>query len=90
MASTFKTLEKRILLRKKLSDRGFDVRMHSYEYYIIKEKFVSIISLEPESNKASIKKISWNLKGSIPAIEEIYSLLKEIDPKISIEVKNSA
>jgi len=87
MASPFKYLEKRILLRKKLSDKGYDVRMHSYEYYVIKEKFVSIISIEPEFNKASINKISWNLKSSIPAIGEIYEMLKEIDPKISIEVE---
>lgn len=87
MASPFKYLEKRILFRKKLSDKGYDVRMHSYEYYVIKEKFVSIISIEPELNKASINKISWNPKGSIPAVGEIYEMLKEIDPKISIEVK---
>jgi hypothetical protein len=87
MASPFRVLEKRLLLRKRLSDRGYGVRMHSYEYYVIKEKFVSIIQLEPELRRASIKKISWNLKESIPAIDEIYGLLKEIDPKLSIEVK---
>ncbi|MEM3404312.1 MAG: hypothetical protein QXJ17_07245 [Nitrososphaeria archaeon] len=87
MASQFKQLEKRVLLRKKLSESGFEVRMHSYDYYVIKEKFVSIISLEPEFNKASIKKISCNLKGSIPAIDKIYKIVKEIDPKITIEVR---
>jgi hypothetical protein len=87
MSSPFKFLEKRILLRKKLVDSGYQVRMHSYEYYVIKEKFVSIISIEPELNKASIEKISWNLKGSILAIEEILGMLKEIDPNLFVEVK---
>lgn len=88
MSSPFKFLEKRILLRKKLVDSGYQVRMHSYEYYVIKGKFVTIISIEPEFNRASIKKISWNLKGSILAIEEILGMLKEIDPKLFVEVND--
>jgi hypothetical protein len=87
MASRFRQLEKRVLLRKRLSDSGFEVRMHSYDYFVIKEKFVSIISLEPEFNKASIKKISWNLKGSVSAIDKIYKIVKEIDPQITIEIR---
>jgi len=87
MASRFRQLEKRVLLRKRLSDNGFEVRMHSYDYFVIKEKFVSIISLEPEFNKASIKKISWNLKGSVSAIDKIYKIVKEIDPQITIEIR---
>jgi len=87
MSSPFKRLENRILLRKRLSERGFNVRMHSYEYYVMKEKFVSVIFLEPNFNRAMIHKISWNPKDSSIAVKEIYSTIKEIDPGVQVLIE---
>jgi len=61
--------------------------MHSYEYYIIKDKFVSVIFLEPEFNRVLVHKISWNPKNSSSAVKEIYSIIKEIDPSIEVHVE---
>ncbi|MBC7091969.1 MAG: hypothetical protein H5T50_08720 [Nitrososphaeria archaeon] len=85
--SSFRRLENRILLRRMLSERGFNVRMHSYEYYVIRDKFVSVIFLEPEFNRVLVHKISWNPKNSSLAVKEIYSIIKEIDPSIEVHVE---
>lgn len=79
VVSAFNRLENRILLKNKLSEKGFSVRFHSYEYYIIRNKFVSIVLLEPNFNRILIHKIGWNPESEA-AIKEIYSVVKEIDP----------
>ncbi|MEM1985789.1 MAG: hypothetical protein QXG36_06050 [Nitrososphaeria archaeon] len=84
VTSAFNRLENRILLKNKLSEKGFSVRFHSYEYYIIGKKFVSIVLLEPNFNRILVHKIGWNLAESEAAVKEIYSLVKEIDPLAEI------
>ncbi len=85
--SAFKRLENRILLKNKLYEKGFSVRFHSYEYYIIRDKFVSIILLEPGFNRVIIHKISWNLPDSEVSVKEICSIVKEIDPFVKIFIE---
>lgn len=85
--SAFKRLENRILLKNRLYEKGFNVRFHSYEYYVIRDKFVSIILLEPNFNRVLIHKIRWNLPDSEVSVKEICSIVKEIDPFVEIFIE---
>ncbi|MCX8189513.1 MAG: hypothetical protein N3F64_07350 [Nitrososphaeria archaeon] len=87
--SSFTRLENRILLKNRLYEKGFSVRFHSYEYYVIRNKFVSIILLEPNFNRVLIYKISWNPIESEIAVKEIYSIIKKIDPFVKIIVEEN-
>jgi hypothetical protein len=65
---------------------GFKVRMHGYEYFVRDRNFVAIIVLNPLWNSARVYEIPWNLEESRVAINVILGLIREIDPRISIEV----
>jgi len=79
--------EKRRELLYALLRAGFQARMHSYEYFIIKGgKFVSIVVLSPTWNMAKIERIGWNNRDSTESAEDIVIILREIDPGIKIEI----
>jgi hypothetical protein len=86
LASTFASVEKRRELLYILLRRGFDTRMHSYEYFVRKGNFVAIVVLSPNWNLARIKLIGWNLRASMEAAREIGDMLRELDPRMRIEV----
>ena len=54
--------------------------------YIRKTKFVSILTLNPLWNLATLYKIKWNLKESEEEIKNLTRILREIDNKIKIQV----
>lgn len=86
LKSALASAEKRRELLYALLRGGFQARMHSYEYFIGRGEFVSIVVLNPEWNLARIRLIRWNLEKSIEAAKEIEIVLKGLDPDIGIEV----
>jgi len=85
LTSAFASAEKRRELLYALLHAGFQVRMHSHEYFIRRGKFVSILVLSPAWNMAKIKLIGWNLMDSIESAKEIEIILKGLDPGIKID-----
>jgi len=85
LTSALASAEKRRELLYALLHAGFQVRMHSYEYFIRRGKFVSIVILSPTWNTAKIKLIGWNLKDSAESAKEIEIILKGLDPGIGID-----
>ena len=79
-------MEKRREFLYSIIKNGFKVRMHSYEYFIRKEKFVCIVILHPQWNSATIHRITWNMKESERAAEGIAKILKEVDPTIEVAI----
>jgi hypothetical protein len=86
MQSVFASAEKRRELLYALLRGGFQVRMHSYEYFIRRGKFVSMVVLNPTWNLARIRLVRWNLEESIRAAKEIEMVLRGLDPGVRIEV----
>jgi len=60
--------------------------MHSYEFYIRKTKFVSILTLNPCWNLATIYRITWNIEESEEAVKDLTKILREIDGEINVQV----
>lgn len=65
---------------------GFKVRMHSYEYFIRRKKFVCVVVVYPEWNSATIYKVKWNIEESERAVENIVKILETLEPKLKIEI----
>ena len=86
MISKFISIKNRMLLARRLKENDYKFRMHGYEYYIRKTKFVSILTLNPLWNLATIYKIRWNLKESEEAIKDLTKILKEIDSELHIQI----
>lgn len=86
LPSVFASAEKRRELLYMLLHIGYQARMHSYEYFIRKGEFVSIVVLNPTWNLARIKLIRWNLDDSIKAAKDIETILKNLDPGIKIYI----
>jgi len=86
LTSAFASAEKRRELLYALLHAGFQARMHSYEYFIRRGKFVSIVTLSPAWNVARIKLMGWNIRDSTESAKEIEIILKGLDPGIRIEV----
>lgn len=86
MRSVFTFLEKRMELLYALQRNGYEARLHSYEYFVRKKKFVSIIVLSPEWNLARIKHVAWNFEESVLAVRQVEAIIRGIDPGIAIEI----
>ena len=76
-----------MLLARKIREKGFSFRMHSYEYYIRNNKFACILVLNPMWNLVTLYRIDWNLKESEKIINELTKILREIDENIQIQVQ---
>jgi len=70
----------------RLVKEGFNARMHAYEYFIRRNKFVCTLILYPARSSATIYKINWNLKESEEAVKIITKILRKMDPKLEIEI----
>jgi len=87
LTSAFASAEKRRELLYALLHAGFQVRMHSHEYFIIRRgRFVSIVVLNPTWNMAKIKRIGWNLGDSTESVRDIEIILRDLDPGIKIGI----
>jgi len=85
MIPIFASLENRRRLFFRLQKAGLQARMHSYEYFIRKKRFVCVLVLSSTRSLATIYEVRWNRTEAKEAIEELSKLLKEMDPKIRIE-----
>ena len=84
MTPFFASLENRRRLFR-LQQAGLQARMHSYEYFVRKKRFVCVLVLSPTRSLATIYEVRWNRAEAKEALDEISKLLKEMDPKIRIE-----
>lgn len=85
--SVFHRLEKRLELHQRLRERGYRVRMHSYEYFIAARKFVCFLVLNPQWSSAEIYRMKWNLEEAEDAALDISEILTEMDPSTKITVR---
>lgn len=85
MIPVFASLENRRRLLFRLQKAGLQARMHSYEYFIRKKRFVRILVLRSTRSLATIYEVRWNKTEAKEAIDEVSKLLKEMDPTIRIE-----
>jgi len=85
MISVFALVENRRKLLFRLQKAGLQVRMHSYEYFIRRKRFVCVLVLSPTRSLATIYDVGWNGIEAKEAVDEISKLLKEMDPTIRIE-----
>ena len=85
MIPVFASLENRRRLLFRLQKAGLQARMHSYEYFIRKKRFVRILVLSSTRSLATIYEVRWNKTEAKEAIDEVSKLLKEMDPTIRIE-----
>ena len=85
MIPVFASLENRRRLLFRLQKAGLQARMHSYEYFIRKKRFVRISVLSSTRSLATIYQVRWNKTEAKEAIDEVSKSLKEIDPTIRIE-----
>jgi len=74
--------ENRLRFLHSLQKKGFQVRMHGYEFFIRNSLFVCTISLFPWSGIVILRRIPWNKKHSEASIGEIMKILRSIDPGI--------
>lgn len=86
MPLAFDSMAKRRELFHRLVKEGFHARMHAYEYFIRRRKFVCALVLYPVRNSVTIYRIDWNLKESEEAVKTITKILREMDPKLEIEI----
>jgi len=76
----------RLKLLYRLSENGFKVRMHAYEYLVAyKDKFLCLILLFPRENRVIIKVFNW-IQNSKELTDKIVKLIREIEKDISIEI----
>jgi len=85
MIPIFASLKNRRRLLFRLQEAGLQARMHSYEYFIRKKRFVCVLVLSSSRSLATIYEIRWNRTEAKEAIDEVSKLLKEMDPTIRIE-----
>jgi len=85
MIPIFASLENRRRLLFRLQKAGLQARMHSYEYFIRKRRFVCVLVLSSTRSLATIYEVRWNRIEAKEALDEISKLLKEMDPIIRIE-----
>jgi hypothetical protein len=86
MKKDFSPLSKRLKLLNRLVSEGFSVRMHGYEYFIRKNKFVCVLLINPSKNEANFYRILWNYQESIVSIRKIMKILLEMNPSIRIGI----
>jgi len=85
MIPVFASLENRRRLLFRLQKAGLQARMHSYEYFIRKKRFVRILVLSSTRSLATIYEVRWNKTEAKEAIDEVSKSLKDMDPTIRIE-----
>ncbi len=85
MIPVFALLENRRKLLFRLQKAGLQARMHSYEYFIRKKRFVCVLVLSPTRSLATIYEVGWNRAEAKETVDEISKLLKEMDQTIKIE-----
>lgn len=88
MPAVFSLPDNRRSLVFRLMKEGFKVRMHGYEYFIRKGKFICMLILYPYWSSAVIYRVEWNLKEFNEAIDRITRILREIDSELKIEVSS--
>jgi len=81
----FASPENRRRLLFRLQKAGLQARMHSYEYFIRKKRFVCALVLSSTRSLATIYEVKWNKTEAEEAINEISKLLKEMDPTIRVQ-----
>ncbi len=73
-------------LRNILIEKGFQVRRHCCEYFLIKNnKFIGVLSLFPSWNQALL--VSTNKQESQKVFPEILQIIKELFPEIKVELQ---
>lgn len=85
MIPVFASLENRRKLLFRLQKAGLKARMHSYEYFMRKNRFVCVLVLSPTRSLATLYEVRWNRIEAKEAVDGISKLLKEMDPTIRIE-----
>ncbi len=74
-------------LRNHLVKKGFQVRRHCCEYFLIRNnQFVGVLSLFPSWNQALL--ISTKKPEAERSAVEILQVIKEIFPELKIEFRN--
>jgi len=86
MKRNFSSLNERLKLLNRLIIEGFNVRMHGYEYFIRKNKFVCILLINPSKNEIEFYRIPWNYQESMNSIQKIIRILLEMNPTIKLEI----
>ncbi|MEM3507664.1 MAG: hypothetical protein QW589_03905 [Candidatus Bathyarchaeia archaeon] len=86
MKMAFNSLNKRLEFLNRLITEGFNVRMHGYEYFIRRNKFICVILINPSKNEADFYKILWNHQESIISIKKIMKILLEMNPGMRLEI----
>nr|MDO8079631.1 hypothetical protein [Candidatus Freyarchaeota archaeon] len=75
-------------LRSLLVEKGFKVRQHCCEYFLIRNnQFVGVLSLFPNWNQVLFT--STKTPKSEKAATEILELVKEIFPKLKVEIRGT-
>lgn len=85
MIPIFASLENRRRLLFQLQKAGLEARMHSYEYFVRKKRFVCVLVLSSTRSLATIYEVRWNRTEAKEAIDEVSRLLREMDPTIMVE-----
>ena len=75
MSSVFDSAEKKRELFYRLTEMGFKVRMHSYEYFVRANKFVCIIVLNSFWKAARLYTLPWNIEESKRAINTVSATI---------------
>ncbi|MFB0562582.1 MAG: hypothetical protein ACETWM_15360 [Candidatus Lokiarchaeia archaeon] len=74
-------------LRSNLAEKGFQVRRHCCEYFLIRNnQFVGVLSLFPSWNQALF--ISTKNPEAEKSAAEILQIIKEIFPELELEFRN--
>ncbi|MEM3586428.1 MAG: hypothetical protein QXO71_03805 [Candidatus Jordarchaeaceae archaeon] len=74
-------------LRRLLIEKGFKVKQHCCEYFLIKnDQFLGVLSLFPNWNQVLLT--STETPKSKKTATEILELVKKIFPEIKVEIRN--
>ncbi|MEM2145395.1 MAG: hypothetical protein QW279_08535 [Candidatus Jordarchaeaceae archaeon] len=74
-------------LRRLLVEKGFKVKQHCCEYFLIKNnQFIGVLSLFPNWNQVILT--STKIPKTEKAVTEILELVKKIFPKLEVETRN--
>ncbi|MGQ9722569.1 MAG: hypothetical protein ACUVXA_14750 [Candidatus Jordarchaeum sp.] len=74
-------------LRSHLVEKGFKVRQHCCEYFLVRNnQFVGVLSLFPSWKQALL--ISTKRPEAEKSAAEILQVIKEIFPELEVEFRN--
>ena len=60
--------------------------MHSFQYFIRRDKFVCILTLHPHWQTATLHRIKWNRDESVRAVRDVARRVKTLAPELAVEI----